>query len=377
MRIVVNTRLLIRNRLDGIGWFTRQTLQRITKAHPDVHFVFLFDREFDPEFIFSDNVTPVILSPRARHPFLYFIWFQFSVRSLLKQMKPDLFLSPDGFLVLGTEFPQLAVMHDINFLHFPRDHRRISAWYYNFFFPRFARKAVSIATVSEFSKTEISKNYGIPAEKIDVVYNGINPFFHPLDSSGKQSAQKKFANGDPYYIYVGSLHPRKNIPALIRAYSLFRSKNESRIKLVLAGPGFWGMKAIREAILQSKFKDDIIQTERLTDQDLSLALGGALALAFVSYYEGFGIPLIEAMACDVPVIASNGSALSEIAGNAALMVNPHKVEEIAEAMGQMAANEKVREDLIAKGRVQRQKYSWDRTADLLWESVVLAMRSGR
>jgi glycosyltransferase involved in cell wall biosynthesis len=377
MRIVVNTRLLIRNRLDGIGWFTRQTLQRITNAHPDVHFVFLFDREFDPEFIFSDNVTPLILSPRARHPFLYFIWFQFSVRSLLQQMKPDLFLSPDGFLVLGSEFPQLAVMHDINFLHYPRDHRRISAWYYNFFFPRFARKAVRIATVSEFSKMEISKNYHIPAEKIDVVYSGINPFFHPLDSSGKQSAQKKFANGDPYYIYVGSLHPRKNIPALIRAYSLFRSKNESRIKLVLAGPGFWGMKAIREAILQSKFQDDIIQTERLTDQDLALALGGALALTFVSYYEGFGIPLIEAMACDVPVIASNGSGLAEIAGDAALLVNPHQVEEIGDAMVKVASSEKLRDELIAKGRVQRQKYSWDRTADLLWQSVVLAMRSGR
>ena len=95
MRIVVNTRLLLTNKLDGIGWFSYQTLKRITQQHPEVHFVFLFDREYSDEFIFSDNITPMIIKPQARHPFLYYAWFQWSVKKLLNQLQPDLFLSPE------------------------------------------------------------------------------------------------------------------------------------------------------------------------------------------------------------------------------------------------------------------------------------------
>lgn len=119
MRIVVNTRLLLPNKLDGIGWFSYQTLKRITKQNPDVHFVFLFDRSFSDEFIFSDNITPMIIAPQARHPILYYAWFHWSVKKLLNQLQPDLFLSPDGFLALGAQCKQLPVIHDINFLHNP------------------------------------------------------------------------------------------------------------------------------------------------------------------------------------------------------------------------------------------------------------------
>src|SRR5436305_15134301 len=109
MRVAVNTRLLLKERLEGIGWFTFQSLQRITRAHPEVEFIFIFDRPFDPSFIFSSNVTPVVAGPRARHPFLYYAWLQFSVKPLLAKLKPDVFLSPDGFLVLGARCPQVAV----------------------------------------------------------------------------------------------------------------------------------------------------------------------------------------------------------------------------------------------------------------------------
>src|ERR1044071_4363039 len=105
MQIAVNTRLLLQNRLEGIGWFSYQTLKNITRKNPDVHFVFLFDRDFDEEFIFCDNITPLILSPKARHPLLYYAWFQFSVKNVLRKMGPDLFFSPDGFLCLGAQCP--------------------------------------------------------------------------------------------------------------------------------------------------------------------------------------------------------------------------------------------------------------------------------
>lgn len=207
MQIVVNTRLLLKDRLDGIGWFSYQTLKRITTKNPEHHFVFLFDRPFDESFIFADNITPLIVSPQARHPFLYYWWFQHSVKSLLNKMQPDLFLSPDGFLSLGAKCKQLPVIHDLNFLHNPKDVKWLTEKYYNHYFPKFAAEATRIATVSEFSKKDIISNYHVNPENIDVVYNGINPFFKPLNESEKSETKNKFSGGKNYFISVGSLHP--------------------------------------------------------------------------------------------------------------------------------------------------------------------------
>ncbi|MBX3163591.1 MAG: glycosyltransferase family 4 protein [Bacteroidetes bacterium] len=370
MQIVVNTRLLLKNRLDGIGWFSYQTLKRITQNNPDVHFVFLFDRNFSEEFIFSENITPLILSPQARHPFLYYAWFQFSVKNLLNKMQPDLFLSPDGFLSLGAKCKQLPVIHDINFAHYPQDVKWLTAKYYNRYFPRYAKEAARIATVSQFSKHDIAKTYHIAPEKIDVVYNGINSFFKPLSETEKQNTKQKFSKGKDYFLFVGSLSPRKNIPNLIKAFAQFKAETTSDIKLLLAGSEFWGMSDIYQVIEENNLRSEIIFTGRLNDEDLASVLGSALALTFVPYYEGFGIPLIEAMQAQVPVITSNVTSLPEVAGNAALQVNPFDTNEIKNALLQISTNENLRKELIEKGNFQKQNFSWDKTANLLWKSIL-------
>ncbi len=375
MQIVVNTRILLKDRLEGMGWFAYQTLKEITTKNPDVHFVFLFDRNFNEEFIFSDNITPLILSPQARHPFLYYAWFQHSVKGLLNKMQPDLFLSPDGFLSLGAKCKQLPVIHDINFLHHPQDSKWLTAKYYNYYFPKFAKEATRIATVSEYSKHDIAKNYGINEEKIDVVYNGINSFFKPLDEVSKQQTKQKYTAGKDYFINVGSLHPRKNIPNLIRAFSLFKKESNSDLKLVLAGPNYWGVSEVHKVISETNLKDDVIFTGRLADEELNLVLGSAFALTFVPYYEGFGIPLIEAMQTNVPIITSNVTSMPEIAGDAALLINPLEVLELKNAMMQLLEKPELRADLILKGNSQKQKFSWEKSADLLWRSVLKTVNS--
>ncbi len=370
MQIVVNTRLLIKNRLDGIGWFSKQTLQRLTQKHPEVHFVFLFDRAFDEEFIFSDNITPLVVSPQARHPFLYYTWLQFGVKPLLNRLNPDLFLSPDGFLTLGTKCKQLPVIHDINFLHHPKDSKWLTAKYYNHFFPKFARAATRIATVSEYSKNDIARSYQIDPSKIDVVYNGINEFFNVLDENTRTETKKRFSYGCDYFIFVGSLHPRKNIGNLIKAFALFKKESGSEMKLMLAGPGFWGLGPIRKTIEESGLQNEIIFTERLNNADIALVLGSATAMTFVPYYEGFGIPLLEAMEAGVPVISGNLTSLPEVAGDAALLVNPFAVDEIKNAMFKLSTDPQLRQDLISKGLKRKEEFSWDRSADLLWQSIL-------
>ena len=368
MQIVVNTRLLLKNKLEGISWFSYQTLSLITKNNPNVHFIFLFDRPFDEEFIFSDNVTPLIISPQARHPFLYYTWFQFSVKSLLNKLKPDLFLSPDGFVCLGAKCKQLVVLHDINFYHHPKDLKWLTGKYYNYFFPKYAREATRIATVSEFSKADIVKHYNISPTKIDVVYNGIHSFFKPASGAEKQHTKTKFTSGNDYFVSVGSLIPRKNIPNLVKAFALFKQQHKTTVKLVLAGSQYWGTAQINKIIADNHLKNEVIFTGRLSNHDLNLVLASATALTFVPYYEGFGIPLIEAMQTQTPIIASNVTSLPEIAGDAALYVNPLNVDEIAQAMLKLYVDKDLQQQLIEKGNLQKQKFSWDKSADLLWKS---------
>lgn len=352
-----------------MGWFSYQTLKLITQKQSNVHFVFLFDRPFDESFIFSDNVTPLILSPQARHPFLYYLWFQHSVKSTLQRLKPDLFLSPDGFLSLGAGCKQLPVIHDINFKHHPKDIKWLTSKYYNYYFPKFAKEATRIATVSNYSKNDIATQYGVPSDRIDVVYNGINSFFKPLNENEKLKARKLFANGNPYFVYVGSIHPRKNIPTLLKAFAQFKNEKKSTHKLVLAGPNYWGMSDIYKILKEENIEEEVLFTNRLKDDDLALALGGAEALTFIPYYEGFGIPLVEAMASEVPIITSNVTSLPEIAGEAALLVNALNVSEVKNAMIKIVEDETLKQKLIEKGIVQKQKFSWDKSADLLWQSI--------
>lgn len=352
-----------------MGWFSYQTLKRITTKHPNVHFVFLFDRPFDSEFLFSDNITPIIIGPQARHPFLYYAWFEFSVKNTLNSLKPNLFLSPDGFLSLGASCKQLPVIHDINFLHNPQDIKPLTRRYYNYFFPRFAKKATRIATVSEYSKKDIADNYKISADKIDVVYNGINSDFKPLSDEIKKQTKQKFSKGCDYFLFVGSLHPRKNISRLIEAFGAFKKESNSDIKLLLAGPQYWGMSEIYKSIDTLACKEDIIFTNRLSNEDLANVMASAFALTFVPYFEGFGIPLVEAMQSEIPIITSNVTSLPEIAGDAALYANPFEVNDIKNAMLKLYSNPSLKIDLIEKGKQRKNLYSWDKSADLLWQSI--------
>lgn len=373
MEIVVNTRLLLKNKLEGIGWFSLETLKRITIAHPEHHFIFLFDRNIDEEFLFSDNITPLILSPQARHPVLFWLWFEFSVAGVLNKLKPDLFLSPDGYLSLSTKCKQLAVIHDLNFEHYPKDLSFSVRKYYNYFFPRFAKKATRIATVSEFSKNDIVKTYGIKPERIDVVYNGCNNIFTPVSEELKLITRKNYSEGKEYFVFVGALHPRKNISRLFEAFDDFKEKSGSDVKLVIVGVKYYWTHQIKMTYVSMKHKKDVVFTGRLDSEQLKDVIASALALTYVPYFEGFGIPILEAMYCDTPVITSNITSMPEVAAGAALLVDPFSVNSISDGMNKIYSDRILRDQLIEKGRARRTAFSWDKTADALWKSVLKAV----
>jgi glycosyltransferase involved in cell wall biosynthesis len=368
LEIAVNTRLLQHNKLEGIGRFMFETLKRITIGHPEHHFYFIFDRPYHEDFIFSDNITPIIAGPPARHPFLFVYWLEFTVYDLLKKLKVDLFLSCDGYLSLRSEVKQLPVIHDINFHHFPNDLPWLVRKYYNYYFPRFAKKATRIATVSEFSKNDIATTYSIPKSQIDVVYNGCSEGFGPVIDEKKNAAQIKYTNGAPYFIYVGSIQPRKNLHRLFLAFDLFKKQSGAEHKLVIAGQKYFWNKAMKESWASCEFKNEILFLGRVEEEELHLLMASAFAVVYVPLFEGFGIPLLEAMHCEIPIITSNVSSLPEVAADAALYCDPTNVNEISSAMLQLYNDKQVCSTLVQKGIVRRQHFSWDATAKLLWKS---------
>jgi glycosyltransferase involved in cell wall biosynthesis len=369
MKIVVNVRFLLNGKLEGIGWFTYETIQRIVIQHPEHEFYFLFDRPYDRKFIFSSNVKPIVLFPPARHPVLWYWWFEIAVKKTLKKINPDIFISPDGFLPLGPGFRSLAVIHDLNFEHYPEKLRWLVKKYLLYCFPKFAQRADRIVTVSNYSKQDIVSRYNIDPKKIDVAYNGANSIYRPLTREEKNAAKKQFAGGNDYFIYIGALLPRKNVSRMLEAFDIFKSTDKSDVKMLIVGANMFNTGDIEKTYQKMKYRDDVLFTGHLAAGTIELALGGALSLVYVSYFEGFGIPLVEAMYADVPVITSNVTSMPEVAGKAALIIDPFSVESIAKALHLMYADPNLRESLIEQGRQQRLKFSWDKTADQLWRSI--------
>lgn len=369
MKIAVNTRLLIKNKMEGIGMHAYNVLKRITVAHPGHQFLFLFDRPYDEEFIFSSNITPVVLPPQARHPVLYYIWFEYSVARVLNSAKPDIFYSPDGFLSLRANVCSLPVIHDINYEHYPQDLPSLTSRYYRKYSPLFANKAQRVLTVSEFSKKDIAGTYKILPAKIDVVYNGVDEAYKVLDGAEKESIKQKYAGGKDYFLYVSALHPRKNVKRLLMAFDKVKEDTGSDKKLLLVGPEYFRNSEMQGIHGSMKHKQDVVFTGRLNVSELCKVVGAAFALTYVSYFEGFGIPVIEAMQCDVPVITSNVTSMPEVAGDAALLVDPFSVEAIAKAMKDIIQDERLRLSLIEKGRKRRDWFSWDKTASLTWDAI--------
>lgn len=372
MRIGVNTRFLLKNKMEGFGWYTYETLSRITRNHPEHEFVFFFDRRYDEKFIFSDNITPVVLYPPTRHPILQIIWFDYRIPKALKKYKCDAFLSTDGYLSLKTDLPQLTVMHDLNFEHNPEDLPRGALKFLKKRFAIFAKRANRLATVSEYSKNDIVKTYNIDAEKIDVTYNGVSPVFQPIEEAEKSKIREELAKGNPYIVFVGAIHKRKNLQRLVEAFQQLKKEDAISQHLVIVGEPMWKSQALH---IPEEITEFVHFTGHVSLEKLAKVMASADCLAFVSYFEGFGIPLIEAMQAGVPVLSGNLTSLPEIGEDAALYCDPYSVADIQVKLKELLNDEDLREALIAKGLERAKHFSWDYTARDLWTSFETMMNN--
>lgn len=359
MNVAVNTRFLLPGKMEGFGVYTHEIMRRMVRDHPSDAFDFYFDRPFSETYAYADNVRLHRCGPPARHPFLYYIWYQHRLRSQLIRHRPDVFFSPDAYMPLNMPVPTVLTVHDVAPMRFPQ---HIEGWqkrYYQYFVPRFAAEARHIITVSEFSKHEIIRYLKVAEDKVSVVYNGVGEQY--LEAAARPEAGNRDGRDKPYFLYVGAIHPRKNVPTLLHAFDLFRAQSAEDTELVIAGRSTWKSAAVEAVLAQMRFRSAVQMRGYVPAEDLPSLMRGAMGLVYVSLYEGFGIPVVEAMAAGTPVITSDSGALAEVAGEAAMLVDPRSVQQIASAMSTLL-DPKHREALAAKGRERAKHFSWDDSA---------------
>lgn len=229
-------------------------------------------------------------------------------------------------------------------------------------------RADKIVTISESTKKDLVELLHIPTEKIVIVPPGVNTaiFQQKYNNNKIQQIKNKYNLPTKYILYMGTLEPRKNIERLVQAFAILKQNSAiQEYKLVLAGKKGWRCEGIFRQIKQCNLEQDVICTGYVDEQDKAVIYQHAELFLFPSLYEGFGMPILEAMAAGVPVVTSNVSSLPEVTGDAAVFVNPLIVEDIAEKMLDLLQHKELRESYIIKGRLQCEKYTWEKSADTL------------
>lgn len=370
MKIAVNARFLLPRDLEGIGWYTHEIVQRMAHQHPEDEFMLLLDRHFDHRhFLYAPNVKAVVLPPPARHPLLWYMWFEAAIPLYFRSYKPNVFFSPDSYLSLLTKVPTVMTVHDIIPLQYPESIQWWHRPYYIRNMPKFNRRADHIVTVSEFTKQSIVETGTSTADKITVIYNGCRDTFRPIDALAQQAVRDQYSAGQPYFFYTGSIHPRKNLPSLIRAFDRFKDATGALAKLLIAGRFAWQTGETTAAYERARHRADIHFMGYVPESELPRLTAAAHAMVYVSHNEGFGLPILEAMYCDVPVLCSNITAIPEVAGKAALQVDPYSEDAITAGLHRIYADEALRVALRAQMPAQRAQFDWDSAAAAVYECL--------
>jgi glycosyltransferase involved in cell wall biosynthesis len=374
MIIAVNTRFLPYDYPSAYRCFIYETFKRIAGNNPEHEFIFISDQKYNHPFVTGTNVKQVITGPPVRHPLLLKFWFDIKIPALLRKYKADVFVSCDGICSLTTKVPQCLILQELDFLQNPSLLKKSYLPFYKKYTAKFLRKAKSIVTVSEFIKQAIVTQYNTDVSSIDVIFNGANECFQPISDEEKLAIKNKYSDGKEYFVYVGAIHPANNLLNLLKAFSVFKKRQQTNMKLVLAGKLALTYQSFKENLKSYKYRNDVVVIHDVEENELIKITGAAYGLINPSLYQGFTSSVLQAMHCDVPVITASGSSMQEITEGAALYVEANNHTDIADKMMLLYKDENFWKELIQKGKPVVERYSWNKTADLLWQSIIRACK---
>ncbi len=292
-------------------------------------------------------------------------WHQVGVTLAARRAGAGLLHLPAGFGPVRAGLPTVVTIHDLLPFRFPRSFRTWHRTYTRIVLPRVARAARAVITVSDASRRDVVELLGVAEDRVTVVPNGVDPVFAPVppESDAAQDARRRLGLPGDFVLAVGAIEPRKNLARLLRAIRALRSRPATAdIRLIHAGPEAWLSDDLPGLVRELDLSDTVRFLGYVSAGDLATLFSLARVFVYPSLGEGFGIPVVEAMACGCPVVTSNVSSLPEVAGGAAALVDPASVEEIADAVGALWRDEARRRDLAARGRVRAAAFTWERTA---------------
>ncbi|MEK7508456.1 MAG: glycosyltransferase family 1 protein [Patescibacteria group bacterium] len=362
------------NEKTGVEWYAYFVIQELKKIIPADVQVRLYTREPLKGDLarLPPNWQEKVLSWPPRR-----LWTQLRLSYEVWRQPPDVLFVPAHVLPLVVPKKTFLTIHDLGGLRFPAGYTLFEKVYARFYI-RFALARAQIITPSEFTREEILYLFKTPLEKIKVIYNSYdNNLFKPVTDQEKiQTVLRKYNIHRPFFLSISRLEEKKNTAGIIEAFEIFkeqRTKNkEQETKLVLLGKPGHGFAKVEKAIESSKYKNDIILPGWVETADVPVLMSAAIAFIFPSFYEGFGIPILEAQACGLPVITSNLASCPEVAHTAAILVNPYRPAEIAQAMNEIVSSEKLASQLKEAGLNRVKEFGWNKAAEAIWQALLSA-----
>ncbi len=356
MRIGIDARLVHYTQA-GIGQYTLNLIRGLADLDAENEYAILQSRK---------DKLPLIQRPNfRRHP----LWTpshhrleQMVLPFEIQGLNLDLLHSPDFIPPLRRNCLSVITVHDLSFLLFPGFMTRESANYYGQIDVA-VRNTDHIIAASQSTADDIMRLLGTPESKITVIYQAIDPIFRPISEREPLAAVRdRYGIPEEFVLSVGTVEPRKNLPTLFEAFRLVLDRYKSQAKLVVVGPLGWLVDDSLAAVERLCLQDDVLFVKHVPTADLLHLYNAARALVMPSFYEGFGRPALEAMACGTPVIASNVSSLPEVVGDAGILVSPQEPEDIAVAICRVLNDAQLREEMRAKGLSRAACFSWEKAA---------------
>ncbi|HOP48055.1 MAG TPA: glycosyltransferase family 1 protein [Desulfobacteraceae bacterium] len=314
---------------------------------------------------------PVVTALRVLH----WRYFEIRLRRCCRHKRFDIYHETAFFPAAIKDIPVVYTIYDLSLIKHRKEHPRERLWFFDLFFKRRLPYASHILTISEYVRNEIIEDIGLPSHLVTSIPLAPDPIFYPRSRAEVSEVLKKRGWPEEYILFVGTLEPRKNLSLLVRALNIAKNK----IPLIMAGWQGWGDKKWMQLIDEQKLQGNIVFTGHVDEETLACLYTGASAFVYPSLYEGFGLPIIEAMACGSPVVCSNVSSIPEVAGDAALQINPADEEDIAHALDRVMTDSVLRQTLIQRGFERAKDFSWRETAVKTLEvfAQVAEQNSGR
>ncbi len=299
--------------------------------------------------------------PGGSSPCARILWEQVLQPWLVKRGGMNLLHCMAYVQPLAKPCPTVITVHDLSFLRFPEYFPRWQRRYLAAFTPYSVRRADAVIAVSQNTKNDLMELMGLESERIAVVYSGVGEGFRPAGEEKSKAFRERKPLQDGYLFFLGTLEPRKNLVRLLEAYSILKQWGVPA-KLVLAGPRGWLIGELEEALQRLGLEGEVLIPGFIDQEELPLWYSAAEVFVYPSLYEGFGLPVLEAMACGTPVVAAKAGALPEVVGEAGLTVSPHDVQALAETIDRVLRDGQLRQEMVKKGLRRAKQFSWKRTA---------------